>query len=771
MSEGSARFPRWLSPPILHAAPQVALRGWSVWRWWLLACALAVLASGAYLANSRVSWALGVQTVSLQLAGAAASPDGFVAQGNGLHLIAAGLPLKAHHRYIYQIDVMRPADDAVDVHVDLFGAGYDDPAHEQVHAIRYGAYPMALRGRLPAGAAPPAQAQLRVFYEGAPGLTVHAIYIAVVSPWRIVLEKLLLLAAVCVAFVALVSTARALLASESTSPSGKVWPLLGFIYLALVIGRFALSLSLPYWSGDEYVYKSIAAGIWAYGSAAAISADQLAHGVDLPNLLYPYLIAPAIGLGENFYVGIRLINALVASSAFFPAYAVVSRWTGRRAALAVAVAAALIPSVNIAAYAVTEVLYHPVSLWALWLALLAAERPSGVARHAALGAMVGVALSVRLTAVAILPAYVLALFLIAAREARLKELLLRPGWLAAPVAAAIVHGLLRVLLPGPEVEGLGVYESQSGGWLASAIQSLGRDPRGVVALVAGHLTILAMPYAIGVAAAAAILMRSGSRGDGTAVQRDITIFTVTFSAAVALALVFTLGVSSTDLGGLERWHSRYYFPYLPILLGCVLAFSTGSNNSRGSIAAYVLVLGVTWLGATWFLTQFNGLQQVWFGSTVDSMEVHWMTGAGRAIVLSVLLLGLPLLGVLLWRAGPTVPLAGVAVWLVVAVTGSWAVLQRTPGADDPHCGEAVHHWLRENPGTVAVVAGSRADLVDLVFWLPELPVQSRSLPEGLSQVEAKDLAATDYIAVAGKVEIAGVQPVFNNGNCRILTNQ
>lgn len=736
---------------------------------WLLALVLGLSAAFVHVLNSRASTGTPMMADSVSLAGMLAHGGGFVSTSEvSQHVIAATFRLQAWHRYVYEFKVQRPATQPVDLHIDLFGPDYDEPQRERVHTLGYDAFPAVVRGVLPAGPAPPPVTQLRLFHEGAAGLAITDIRIAEISPWRVFLEQALLLATVITSFWLLLVGVQVMVASEAYSR--RDWLLVAVAYLLAVVARFMVSLSLPYWSGDEYVYKGLAAGIWANHHVAGIGADQLAHTVNLPNILYPYLIAPAIGLEENFYTGIRLINALLISAAVFPAYFIAIRLCRPSVALAVAVLAVAIPSVNISAYAVTEVIYHPLALLALWFALRAAERPSAVLPHVVLGVAVGVALNVRLTALAILPGYFLALLVIQWRAGRMVELVKRPAWMGSLLSALCAYALLRSVLAGPRTEGLGVYESQSGGWLSSAWAALTHDPHGGLVLLAGHLAILAIPYSLGLAAAGAMLVRGGRGGDGSATQRDATIILAAFLAALGLAIIFTLGVSHVDLGGLGRWHSRYYFPYLPALLACALSASLPYYDRFSGITLGV-IFGLVTLGAVWFLLFFGGLDHVWFGSMVDSMEVQWMKVWGVKAALAGLLATI-LVAVLAWRRRSVVPLlAAMVVWVLVANTGSWQVLARSPGADDNHCGAVAYHWLRENPGTVAAVANNRADLVDLVFWLPQLPAKAVALPEGEARIDASAIPPVDYVITEGSVEIAGARTVFSSGACRILTTR
>lgn len=731
---------------------------------WLGCAVLAVLWAVMVLANRNVRLGERVEASSVSAVGIRARGDQFDATGSGLHAVGAALALKAGAAYAYEFEVDQVVPRSFALRVDLFGAAYDDPARESLHRLRPGERNRTVNGVLPAGPAPPPGSQFRIFYEGLPDVSIRAIRIATISPLRWSLERGLGVLALLALAAAMTLSAGVVLSPSSMESCGSQYTQVAVVYAVLAVLRFLLIWRMPYWSGDEFVYKSLASGIFAEHHASAVRAAQVDHDVRLPNLLYPYVIAPAIALGQEFYTGIRAINVLVVTSAIVPAYAIARRLCTHRVALCIAAIAVLIPSVQISAYAVTEVLYHPVALLALWLALRSVELPRSVVRAIAFGAIVGIALNVRMTALALIPAYLAALFFVALRSGRCWELLRSPAWAAALVAAPVVQLGLRLVTSGSPSASLGVYESRSGGWLSSALAALKADPSGFFALLAGHAAILAVPYSIGIAAGLDRLCRGGGQGDGTDAQRDLTVILCTFLAAFALSIVFTLGVSSLDLGGLERWHSRYYFSYLPMLL---LPLFLPARPSELGKFVYFLVLTAILGAASWFLLAFDGLNTTWFGSLVDSMEAHWLKVGGLALACGGFAIA-ALLAVSKGRPRGEFALLVIAGWILWANIATFRVMQASPGADDQQCGLVAQNWLNQNPGTVAAIARNRADLVDLVFWLPRLPEYVLTLPGGTERLQASALAPARYLITEG-LQIDGARPVLDNGICRIYT--
>ena len=152
----------------------------------------------------------------------------------------------------------------------------------------------------------------RLFYSGTPGLEVANIKITqVATGW--IWFKQLLFASTLGGFLILALFVIQKYRNYSSSPKSiensksrivvAEFPAVLSVYFCFVLIRYMMYIVMPYWSGDEYAYKSIAAGIWQFGHHGVITETMIGHSVDLPNLLYPYLISPAFILEENFYFG------------------------------------------------------------------------------------------------------------------------------------------------------------------------------------------------------------------------------------------------------------------------------------------------------------------------------------------------------------------------------------------------------------------------------------------------------------------------------------
>ena len=80
---------------------------------------------------------------------------------------------------------------------------------------------------------------------------------------------------------------------------------------------------------------------------------------------------------------------------------------------------------------------------------------------------------------------------------------------------------------------------------------------------AGHLTILSIPFSLALAAGVAILLPWRNQRTPAQVRTTSLFLLLATAGAIGMAIVFTVGISPSDLGGLGRWHSRYYFSSFP----------------------------------------------------------------------------------------------------------------------------------------------------------------------------------------------------------------
>jgi len=736
-------------PAVAFAAAALLLALLLVW-WW-----------AAFQADPRHAPQL--QAESVQMAGFQVEGDGFRAVGGQpSHSLVGQFRLRADKRYSFSFSVDTAPGAPASVVVDLFGPGYDNPAQERTFATQPGQTSVHWSDTMDVGHDVPEVVSLRIFYDGPPGLLLSNIRVVEVPAWRIWVGHLLM-ALLLAAAVALVAAAADWSRKDDTAAADCVpWSLLVALWLAAALVRFVAAQLLPYWSGDEYVYKMIASGIWAGGGRSGIPLpDQIQHATNLPNMLYPYLIAPSFMIGDSFYTGVRLINALIVASGLFPTYLMARRFLTGRLSLVVAVAAIALPGVFISAYAVTEVLYFPLYLWACWAGVRWLERPGSIGASIFFGVWIGLMLNVRLNGITVLMAALMTWGIIALRDGTWRQFLTRPTWLLAPLSSYLVFKLVTVSLSAPTTDGLGMYGNRLGGWQHTIMSDL----HGAAGLLLGHLTILSIPFSLALAAGIALLLPWRNQRTPAQVRTATLFLLIATAGAIGMAIVFTVGISPSDLGGLGRWHSRYYFSSFPLLL--ILLFLPRPQREQSALAwyAYWGVLASVVGAALLFVMVLKLHASPWFGATVDSMEAQWYRFTRWWLVGFVVLV----LAIAATREGwfrRTLQLGLLVTWLMVANAGTWHELSRSPGAFDSRCGALAHELVAHDPGGIAVLASGRRELVDNVFFLPYLPVSMRMLPDG-GVVDGRTLASARYVLADERIQVTHATRLPGTGTCSI----
>lgn len=716
---------------------------------------------GAYQADPRRSPQLQAESVQM---------DGFEADGNGFrasgklpsHMVSGQFRLRSQQRYAFSFSVDTAPGAPADVVVDLFAPGYDSPAQERSFHTQPGQTSVRWSDMMDVGLDVPEVVSLRIFYDGPAGLHISDIRVVHVPKWKIWIGHLLR-AFVLVALAAFVLVfARWTTHGLSGRKAPVPWALLSALWLGGTLVRFLAAQMLPYWSGDEYAYKMIASGIWAGGGRSGIpSPDQILHATNLPNMLYPYLIAPSFMAGESFYIGVRLINALIVASAVFPAYLIARRFLDARLGVLVALAAIAIPGVFISAYAATEVLYFPLYLWACWAGLRFLERQGSVAAAVVFGVTIGLLLNVRLNGITVLLALLATMGVVALKERTLRQFMARPIWLLAVLVSYAVFKGVSIGLSSPETDGLGMYGNRLHGWR----DTLMSDLHGFAGLLLGHLTILAIPFSLSLAAGVGLLLATREQASRRGEFNPTLFLLMATAGGIGMAIVFTVGIAPSDLGGLGRWHSRYYFSSFPLLLMLLFLPRPRREQSAAGWYAYWGVI-VSILGAAvLFILVLKLHLNPWFGSTVDSMEAQmyrlsrWWFLAFAALIIAIAVVSEGWL-----RRALQLVLLGA--WLLAGNMATWRELSRSPGAFDAGCSALAQEMVAHDPGGVAVVASGRRELVDNAFWLPYLPVAVRMLPDG-GLIDARTLSEARYVLADDRIEVTHASRIPGTGTCSI----
>jgi hypothetical protein len=716
---------------------------------------------------------------------------------DNFHLLKIPLLLVSDAYYRIQYDVNQLPREKIIVRTDFYAPRYDNPEQELTKVFGMNVLGKHQDYIVNLGQSP-LQGLFRLFYSGSPGLEVANIKITQIATGWVWFKRLLFASTLGGFFIlALVVIQKyrnysALPKSIENSQSIIVaaeFPAVLSVYFCFVLIRYIMYIMMPYSSGDEYIYKSLAAGIWQFGHHGVLTDTMFSYSVNFPNLLYPYLIAPAFLLEENFYFGVRLINAIVMNMAIFPCYLIARKFLDRNSALASALLSLAIPFINIGAFSATEVLFFPFFLLSIWLAIESIERPRSIGWAISFGLVAGILLNVRLNAMILLPAYLFSLLWISLRQQKAVNLLTRPYWLIVVVAFLFSYIGLKYSLDSKAIGDFGFYAGLADRG-EGPLSIIVNNPVGILHLIAGHLTTLAIPYALPITLMISTLASSKRKWDGDRKFYDFVVIAIIFSAALfALALVFTISVSPFDLGGLGRWHSRYYFYFYPLVIIAGVVFTTHLQPLVAYQRFWALIIVTLLLATNIYFIKFHHATLIpWFGSMVDNMDVQWYRLADKFywpfVILTILISWL-------WyirsRFFQSVAAFFVVAWVIVANYGtlqyagvgsgvrqaSVELSQATDITLSAPCGAFAFNFLDHYPGRFIVVGDSRSTMVAAAFWNPYVPEKTLIYDNSAKLLGSAEVGTTaDYLIVNGTVLVdSAYRSLISIGKCTIYEIQ
>lgn len=698
---------------------------------------------------------------------------------NESHSLNTPIALVSNTYYRIRYDILELPHEKSIVTADLYAPGYDNPEQETAKVFGMNVLGKSQDFIFNSGDSPPG-AHLRLFYSGSPGLEVTNIQITRIAAWRIWLKRALqagtLAALLALALVAMKRVWNSLCQiRESEIGASKILAseiaAVAALYFVAVLIRFLMYILMPYWGGDEYAYKSIAAGIWHFGSHGVLTDTMVSFSVDYPNLLYSYLISPSFLLGENFYIGIKIINSILINFAIFPSYLIARKYLNQSPALVAASLSIAIPFVNLGAFAVTEVLFFPLFLLSIWIAVESVERERYIGWAIGFGLVAAVLMNVRLNAMVLLPAYFFSILWISLRQKKASSIFARPYWLWAFIAFICAYVGLKYFLDGKAIGGFGFYgrvAARSEGPLVIILN----NPIGFFHLVIGHLTTLSIPYALPIALIITSIMTSrGKLSISCQFNNFLVIASVFSSALFLLTLVFSIGVSPFDLGGLGRWHSRYYFYIYPLIIIAGLVFADrlkiiSSSNHFGVIAVVILLVACS----LYFVKIHGALQDPWFGSIADNMDVQWYRPAAQFYWIFVA--ATAALSWLWYKRYVYFSRALVCFMIVAAAVENYGTLQVAGAGPNTHsdiCGSLSRNFLDQYPGRFVVVGDSRANMIAAAFWNPYIPEKTFIYNNGSKLLGQAELGVSaNYLVVNGEISVdTAYRRMLSIGKCSI----
>ncbi|MBA3245888.1 MAG: glycosyltransferase family 39 protein, partial [Actinobacteria bacterium] len=351
------------------------------------------------------------------------------------------------------------------------------------------------------------------------------------------------------------------------------WAWLAGIVAGSIVFRAWLGsrMPAPFIFTDELQYQENARSL-----AAGEGIEVRGEPYGIVSVLYPLLLAPAYLLFDSLpdaYAAARAINAVVMSLAAIPAFLLARRVLPPALSLVAALLAVALPSLAYTGTLMSENAFYPAFLLAAWALLRALETPS-LARQAVVLAACGVAVLVRVQALAIVLAALTAPLLLRAIARRP----LRPFLpLYGVVAGGAVLVLAAQLARGASLNDLfGAY---------AVVGEGGYDVVEVLKFLFWHVAELDL-Y-VGVFPVAAFVLLGARARSLDAGAQELVVAT---TALAAWTLLVVAAFASRFAGAIEE---RNMFVVAPLLLIALLVWiDRGARRPTVPAVVAAVVAGV-----------------------------------------------------------------------------------------------------------------------------------------------------------------------------------
>jgi hypothetical protein len=374
-------------------------------------------------------------------------------------------------------------------------------------------------------------------------------------------------------------------ARASLSATARAHP--GRAATAALIGVAAVSVALrailvglvhgPFVFMDELGYARMASSLAHSGHFSLFGKSGVTYSP-----LYPIVLSPIYALtssAQTAYEWAKIVNAVLMSLAAFPVYGIARSVLDRPRAVGVAALSLAAPLMFYSGLEMSENLAYPLTLFAIWTMLRAVREPR-LGNDALMLAAIAIACAARLQQVALFPAAVTAILLVAlirpekpgrSRLRSVRRAISAHRLVVATVAVALVAALLRTVQNGGALPLAGRY-SNVGSAHASPLRVLEIAFQHVAAL---DLALGVVPF-IGALLAAYALARFGF-------PRHALVFGAVASATtVWLLLEVAFDAAAFDSNSLPahpaqleaslpRIHERYLIYVVPLFLVALVA--------------------------------------------------------------------------------------------------------------------------------------------------------------------------------------------------------
>jgi hypothetical protein len=550
------------------------------------------------------------------------------------------------------------------------------------------------------------------------------------------------------------------------SPAALFFELLS-IYLLFVIARFAISLfiSNPLVPTDEIAYKNFAYSFFRTGHF--YRTENLGYSIYLPNVLYSFLISPSFFLGEQFYIGIKLINSLLINVSFFPAYSLAREFITHKKALLTATSVLLLPSFHSVSFVAVDGLNITLFLFSFLFCYRSLTR--GGLNGPLAGLFMALMLLNKPTAFAYLAGFVLANIMFVLYGVKVKDAVQFKTVLRSFTGAAVsLIGLLVILsflLKGEVSYHLGIYGRQLGVTSAHIPISEAADMA-----IAYPFVLAATGYIflfVCCAALVDILLRKQTAFE----YRHAVLLILAFATTVAYwAEVSKFMVDIYSDEHFDKLHTRYLFMICPLFL---ISFS-------------VLVERIKWYPS------HSGLLFIFFGAVLFLDITHFFP---KYVVSGLNIFGSPDIGWAIASANLLLPISclstvGVFLFYIfrkrrsaapylicfipLMVLANYGEIRNHIRLDAGNSANANYRYfvqgvITDTNASIAVIDEWLGHRLWLAFWLPYDYTAAYDLPKGSVITRQMIPLRTRYLVVFGDYQVeVPTSLIGRSGKCSLL---
>ncbi len=367
---------------------------------------------------------------------------------------------------------------------------------------------------------------------------------------------------------------------QSTPRQHIGYPLTMAVTLALIFVMLVMRYhgAYPVVFADEQIYSRLAR-LLPLGEAS------------IPSYLFLGLYGMTNACGDGFLDCARYLNIVFFLGAAPFWYLSARKVCTPKVAMLVALASAMAPTKIYAAYFMPESMYFFGFAVLAWVVLT--KRALHWAAYALLsGAVLGVMTLIKVHALFLIPA--LATYMVYASWRRDPK----APWGRIALASVALHvgavflvkfgvGFALAGAGGLKLLG-GFYGTQANSSLAAADLMSKLIPAALFS-VKGHLVMLAMVFAIPLAAMTCFVMRPAKALREDQARSDLIVFTLlVLGAALGLAVIYTASIADWGLREGERLHARYYNFCFPLLVMVGAAHARWERRVEHSTKAWVI---------------------------------------------------------------------------------------------------------------------------------------------------------------------------------------